>query len=141
MIRKFQKSDTEQVMKIWLSGNEEAHPFVPKEYWRSNFAMVQEQLLQAEVSVYEADGEIRGFIGLAGDYIAGIFVDGKYRSRGIGKQLLDYVKQTHDILSLGVYQKNKRAVSWYRREGFSVLSEELDEATGEVEYAMSWKKE
>ena len=28
MIREFQTSDTEQVMKIWLSGNEDAHPFV-----------------------------------------------------------------------------------------------------------------
>ena len=59
---------------------------------------------------------------------------------GIGKHLLEYVKQTHSTLSLGVYQKNKRAVSFYLREGFSILSEELDEATGETEYTMIWKE-
>lgn len=44
MIREFQTSDTEQVMKIWLSGNEDAHPFVPDGYWRSHFQEVQEAL-------------------------------------------------------------------------------------------------
>ena len=30
MIREFKISDTEQVMKLWLSGNEDAHPFYIK---------------------------------------------------------------------------------------------------------------
>lgn len=140
MIRKFQKADTEQVMQIWLSGNEDAHPFVPKEYWQSNFGMVQDQLLQAEVFVYHAYGEISGFIGIVNGYIAGIFVDQKRRSLGIGKKLLDFVKSKYDSLSLDVYKKNNRAVSFYFREGFSVLSEGLDEATGEIEYTMIWKR-
>ena len=58
MIREFQTADTEQVMQIWLNGNEDAHPFISKKYWCSNFSMVQEQLLQAEVFVYEKDGII-----------------------------------------------------------------------------------
>lgn len=74
-------------MKLWLSGNVDAHPFIPKEYWESNFSMVEEQILQAEVFLCETDGEIQGFIGIVGNYIAGIFVDKKYRSLGIGKQL------------------------------------------------------
>lgn len=139
MIRKFQKTDTAQVMQIWLNGNEEAHPFVPKEYWEANFELVQDQLLQAEVFVYHIHGEICGFIGIAGDYIAGIFVDKKHRSTGIGKQLLDYVKSKYDSLSLHVYRKNNRAAAFYFREGFSARSEEMDEATGEAEYTMVWK--
>ena len=42
MIREFQVSDTEQVMQLWISGNEDAHPFIPKEYWYSHFDEVQE---------------------------------------------------------------------------------------------------
>lgn len=30
MIREFQTADTEQVMQIWLNGNEDAHPFISK---------------------------------------------------------------------------------------------------------------
>jgi len=37
MIRVFQILDTEQVMKLWLFGNMDAHSFVPEEYWHSYF--------------------------------------------------------------------------------------------------------
>ena len=127
-------------MRLWLSGNEDAHPFIPKEYWLAHFSAVQEQILQAEIFVCETDHVIRGFIGITDGYIAGIFVDRPFRSHGIGKQLLDFTKQLHPSLSLSVYQKNQKAVSFYLREGFSVFSQSLDEDTNEREYTMIWNK-
>ena len=141
MIREFQVSDTEQVMQLWISGNEDAHPFIPKEYWYSHFDEVQEALLKANVFVYDTNGKIHGFIGVMDEYIAGIFVGRNCRSCGIGKQLLTYVKQKYDTLSLGVYQKNTQAVVFYHKEGFSILSEAVDETTDEKEYTMVWKNE
>ena len=140
MIRKFQISDTEQVMKLWFSGNMDAHSFAPEKYWKSHFDEVQEALQQADVFVYDADGKVLGFIGLINEYIAGIFVDKNYRCTGIGTQLLNFVKEKQDTLSLKVYQENPRAVAFYHREKFSILSEGMDEATGKKEYTMLWKK-
>ena len=140
MIRKFQISDTEQVMKIWLSGNMEAHSFVPEKYWQSHFKEVQEALQQADVWVYDINGNVHGFIGLINEYIAGIFVDKNYRSKGIGTQLVNFVKEKYDTLSLNVYQENPRAVAFYQSECFSVLSEGIDEDTSKKEYTMFWKK-
>ncbi len=138
MIRKFEEADAEQVMQIWLNGNVEAHPFVPEDYWVSNYQTVQKQLLLAEVYVLEEDGEIQGFIGIMDAYIAGIFVAEKHRSMGIGKRLLEYVKERYSTLSLSVYQQNKRAVDFYFREGFLVSAEGMDEETGNAEYIMIW---
>ena len=140
MIRKCLREDAGQVMKIWLDSNMEAHKFIPGEYWLSNYSMVQEQLLQAEIYIYEADRGIRGFIGIVDGYIAGVFVDRKYRSLGIGRQLLEYAKKRYSTLSLNVYKQNKRAVDFYLRERFSILSEDIEETTGEVEYTMTWEK-
>lgn len=139
IIRSFTKSDTEPVMKIWLNSNIDAHPFVPEDYWRSYYQMVGEQLSQAEVYVLESEGVIRGFIGLDGSYIAGIFVEQKHRSAGIGRQLLEHARKLHPVLSLHVYQKNQRAVDFYLREGFSVTAEGLDDETGNTELTMTWK--
>lgn len=141
MIRKYHRSDADQVMELWLAGNVDAHPFISKEYWQSHFGEVREQLSRAEVFVFEQDGRIQGFIGLVNEYIAGIFVDKNCRSRGIGRQLLAYAKEAHDALSLGVYQKNERAVAFYLREGFEVQSEALDEDTGEREYTMTMSRQ
>ena len=62
------------------------------------------------------------------------------QSCGIGKLLLDYVKDKKVSLRLNVYQKNSRAISFYQREGFIIQCEGLDEATGEKEYTMLWKR-
>ena len=63
------------------------------------------------------------------------------QSRGIGKRLLDFVKTKKTELRLNVYQKNMRAIRFYQREGFKILREGMDEATGEKDYEMTWRQE
>lgn len=140
MIRKFETRDTEQVMQIWLAANLDAHDFVPKEYWINQYPFVQEQLLQAEIYVYEQEQTIRGFVGMMGDYLAGVFVEQSCRSSGIGKSLLDCVKKHHAAFSLNVYVKNQRAVKFYLREGLSIAAKGMDKDTGEADFTMTWKK-
>lgn len=140
MIRKFETQDTERVMQIWLKVNTEAHCFVPSNYWLSQYQSVQKQLLQADIYVYERDNEIQGFAGMTADYLAGIFVDKKYRSMGIGKRLLECIKKNYPAFSLNVYQKNRRAVNFYLREGLSIVSKEIDRDTGETDYTMTWNE-
>lgn len=138
MIRRLRKDDIERVADIWLNTNISAHDFIPAKYWQDNFAAVKEMLLQAEVYVREEEKDIQGFVGLSDDYIEGIFVYEKAQSKGIGKQLLDYVKGIKKQLSLSVYQKNIRAIRFYEREHFKILQEGVDENTGEKEYQMMW---
>lgn len=84
--------------------------------------------------------QIIGFIGLTDNYIAGIFVKEAAQSKGIGKQLLNYVKEFKSVLSLSVYQKNMRAISFYQREKFTIQSENMDDCTNEKEFIMNWSK-
>ena len=115
MIRKLQKADLNDVANLWLDTNLKAHNFISAEYWNTNFEFVKEMLPQAEVYVYENDKKIHGFIGLNGEYIEGIFVEKNMRSKGIGKQLLNYVKKLKEEMCLSVYQKNYKAISFYKR--------------------------
>ncbi|MBO5458959.1 MAG: N-acetyltransferase [Lachnospira sp.] len=142
MIRKFRKNDLSIVMEIWLNTNIQTHDFISEKYWTDNYEMVKEMMPQAEVYVYEDDkvDRIDGFIGLTGDYIAGIFVRSGVRSKGIGKKLLDYVKAINPSLSLNVYQKNVRAICFYQREGFVIKSENIDYDTNEIEFVMGWSR-
>ena len=139
MIRKLQKADINRAADIWLKTNLKVHFFISEQYWISNYEFVKEMLPQAEVYVYEDDKMIQGFIGINDEYIEGIFVSDEMQSRGIGKILLDYIKDKKDRLQLKVYQKNVRAMSFYQREGFTIQSEEMDEFTGEKEYVMNWE--
>ena len=140
MIRKLRKADINKVADIWLDTNIKAHYFIPAQYWKRNFGLVKELLLQATVYVYEDKQEIQGFVGLSDEYIEGFFVSAEMQSHGIGKILLNYVKGKRNNLLLNVYQKNARAISFYQREGFEIQCNGLDEATGEKDYVMAWQQ-
>ena len=140
MIRELRKADINKVADIWLDSNIKAHYFIPAQYWKSNFELVKEMLTQAEIYVYENDKEIQGFVGMNDEYIEGIFVSDEMQSQGIGKILLNSAKDKRNRLLLNVYRKNTRAISFYQREGFEIQSESLDEATGEKDYIMIWRK-
>ena len=140
MIRKLRKADINKVADIWLDTNIKAHYFIPAQFWKRNFDLVKELLLQATVYVYEDKQEIQGFVGLSDEYIEGIFVSAEMQSQGIGKILLNYVKGKRNNLLLNVYQKNTRAISFYQREGFEIQCNGIDEATGERDYAMAWQR-
>ena len=140
MIRKLRKTDLDEVAYIWLHTNKKAHDFIAETYWDEHFEMVKGMLGDAEIYVFEEQGQIKGFVGLDGEYIAGIFVREKEQSLGIGKQLLDFAKSLKGQLKLNVYQKNERAIKFYTREQFEIQDEQTVEATGEAEYLMLWKK-
>ncbi|MCX3067128.1 GNAT family N-acetyltransferase [Cetobacterium somerae] len=140
MIRKLETKDIDVVIQIWFEANKKAHDFIPESYWLKKFDEVKSILPQAEVYVYEADSEIKGFIGLMDNYIAGIFISTECQSKGMGKELLCYAKEKKENLSLSVYAKNSRAINFYKREDFKVISENLDENTGEKEFFMRWEK-
>jgi glyoxylase-like metal-dependent hydrolase (beta-lactamase superfamily II)/ribosomal protein S18 acetylase RimI-like enzyme len=140
MIRKFKLDDLEAVMKIWLDTNIETHDFINQCYWQGNYEMVREMLPDSTLFVYETNDTIQGFIGLMGNYVAGIFINKNYQSKGIGKELLDYVKEKYTELDLQVYKKNTRAVKFYLREEFVVSKEQMDDGTGEVELVLKWTR-
>jgi putative acetyltransferase len=139
MIRKFKEDDLNTVMQIWFDTNIKAHHFISRQYWIDNYEMVKGILPKKEIYVYE-DDNTNQINGLMDNYIAGIFVNKNNQSRGIGKQLLDYVKEIKETLNLSVYQKNIRAISFYQREQFIIQSEHIDNDNNEKEFIMTWNK-
>ncbi len=142
MIRKFRASDLSDVMQIWLDTNIKAHSFISKSYWLDNYDEVKKVLPQSEIYVYEDNSinQIEAFIGLKDNYIAGLFVKEGFQSKGIGKQLLDYVKNIKSSLSLSVYYKNIRSIKFYQREQFLIQCEKLDYGSDEKELIMTWSR-
>ena len=72
--------------------------------------------------MYEDDKIIQGFVGVRNEYIEGIFVFDEMQSHGIGKILLDYIKDKKVRLQLNVYQKMSGQCLFTKEKGllFSV---------------------
>ena len=142
MIRKLKTNDIDTTMSIWLETNIKTHSFIPQKYWLDNYAMIKTIFPQAEIYVYEdaATGQIYGFIGFTDNYIEGIFIEENNQSKGVGTSLLNTVKENRSNLKLNVYKKNTNAISFYKKNGFVITSENIDKNTGEKEYTMTWNK-
>ena len=81
------------MVNLWQNGKKrKAHYFISRQYWKSNYELVKEMMSQSEVYVFEADKMIQGFVGINDEYIEGIFVSDEMQSCGIGKLLLNYIK-------------------------------------------------
>ncbi len=139
MIRNYKESDLEEMVRLWYKASITAHAFVPASFWAAQRNDMKEKYLPlAENFVFEEEEQIKGFISLVGDKICALFVDPEAQHRGIGRQLLKYAKNMKGELKLKVYKKNKRAYNFYKKSGFRVIREEIDEYTGCMQFLMEW---
>ena len=138
MIRQLQNKDIDKIMGIWLDSTIYAHKFISKEYWNENYNIVKDVYIpMSKTFIYEDNDDIRGFISIINnDFIGALFVEKNYQSQGIGKSLIDYAKNLYDNLSLAVYKENEKALEFYKKMGFKIISENINEDTNCVEYIM-----
>jgi putative acetyltransferase len=141
-IRKMKVEDVKKLTDIWLQTSLKAHDFIPGEYWHNNKSLMEEKYLpNSEVYIAQEGESIHGFIALAENHVASIFVSTELQGKGTGTLLLDYAKKLRQELTLSVYQKNVQGVGFYKSKGFKVVGETIDQPTGEKEFSMLWIKE
>lgn len=135
MIREYQPADLDNIMAIWLQGNEQAHPFVNPEFFRQNYELVKMLISMSTVYVQDLNG-VTGFIGLTENYISGLFVDEHHRKQGTGTALIEKAKQHHNELFVHVYKKNTQAIAFYLSQHFEIIEQSINEETNEEELLM-----
>lgn len=141
MIKEFKIDQLDEVMKIWIETNIDAHNFIPKEYWINNYELVKQILPTADNYVFQENNIIKGFIGIIEQsYIAGLFVKKEYQGEGIGYKLIEYSKSKYEHLTLDVFVKNEKALNFYYKNSFEVVDKKINEETKEFEYTMAFIK-
>lgn len=131
--------DYDRMTEIWLEASSEAHDFVPYGFWQRNAeAMRARYLPMAENYAYIEGGTVMAFLSLNGCHVEALFVMPSHQRRGIGKALLDKAKARCPRLTLAVYPENTGAVGFYLRNGFTVVAERINSATGHPEKVMAW---
>ncbi len=139
MIRKFQQSDLDQVIDIWLNASLSAHDFIDSGFWKSHVAAMRDTYIpSSETYIYEDNNTIKGFVSLLNDTVAALFVTPSEQGTGIGTQLVEKSKEVRKQLTLNVYKENVKSVEFYGKCGFKKVKEQLDEHTGHPELVMSF---
>ena len=142
MIRPLRAEDLNQVVEMWYCASVLAHDFIVEDFWHSQKQMMHDTYLPNSDSwVYEVDGDILGFISYYQGFIPALFVSPSTQSQGIGKQLLNSLKQQYNPLQLTVYAENPRAHQFYLKQGFQEVERKVCQHTGHQEIVMDWNTE
>jgi putative acetyltransferase len=77
-------------------------------------------------SVAEADGVPAGVLLLKGGYVDHLWVRPEFMGQGVGSALLDHAvdrarRAGFDRLTLDCFEKNEKALAFYRARGFTVV--------------------
>lgn len=81
--------------------------------------------------VYD-DEFVKGMIHIAGNEIKELYVDPFFAGQGIGSALIEFAIKQKNCNCLWVLEKNRKAIRFYQRHGFSLTDEkQLQEGTPE----------
>ena len=132
MIRKQTEKDIDQIMNIWYKSSTLAHPFLNSEFVEKvKKDMRNIYIPNADTWVFEENDIIYGFISMIGNEIGGLFVLPNDQSRGIGTQLVDFIKKQHKEIEVEVFEKNNIGRSFYNKYGFELINKSNDKGSGE----------
>lgn len=142
MIREMHKEDIDSVMDIWITSTIKAHPFIGQDYWLKHYRNVKSKYLSvAKTYVAIEDDVIVGFISILKDYFIGaLFIIPGRQGRKFGEALLNHGKQLYPTLRAHAYEKNPRAVNFYKRQGFEAIGKQENVDSHFIEYVFDWTK-
>lgn len=141
MIRPYADEDLGELLDVWYRPSLIAHSFLTEDFFDQERIQIAERWLPvAETMVYETDGRVVGFLAMIGNEVGAIFVDPHFQGRGIGRALMDTVRDSHPFLELDVFEANSGGRRFYDAYGFEFVDRHLSEATGQPELRLRFER-
>jgi len=132
-LRPYRNDDLEAVLSAWENASRVGHPFLTEAFLAQERKNIVELYIpNSETWVLEVDGQVVGFMGLAGNEVGGLFLQPAYHGRKLGKLMMDKALELHGDLEVEVFEKNVIGRRFYDQYGFELMESKLHEPTGEV---------
>jgi putative acetyltransferase len=142
MIRGLVDTDVKDAASFWLAAELDEYDYLPA-FQRLNevkaLRVFEEQIrAKCDVSVFESDGRVKGFVATQGPMIDRLYVHPTDQRQGVGAALLEWAKaESPEGLTLFTHQQNARARSFYEKHQFVAVKfgvSPAPECVPDVEY-------
>lgn len=119
MIRKREEKHNIEIINVWYEASSLAHPFLEADFVEKAKKDLRDIYIpNTETWVYEDNNTVIGFISMLGNEIGGLFVLPNNHFKGIGTQLVNFIKESHSELDVEVFEKNAIGRAFYEKYGF-----------------------
>lgn len=112
----------EQLLKVWEGSVKATHLFLTAEEIESIKAYVPQALREVPcLIIAENENQMPiGFMGIADQHLEMLFILPEERGKGLGRALLQYGIEKHNVRDLAVNEQNPLAKGFYEHMGFEV---------------------
>ena len=127
-----QVEDFSRVVQVWEASVRETHHFLTEADIQFFKPLVRDELHPTVglACVRDGEGQVVGFVGVAGRKVEMLFIDPRWRGQGIGRRLLKHAVNTLGARVVDVNEQNEQAVGFYLRMGFEVERRSELDSTG-----------
>jgi len=130
MIRKYKETDIDEILEVWFQASSMAHPFLDEEFMGMEKRNIRDVYMpNTDTWVFEDRDMIIGFISMMGNEVGAIFVRPDYHGRGVGRQLMDFVADFHEVMEVEVFERNVVGRAFYDKYGFEFVEELIHKET------------
>ena len=121
-----------EIVKLWEDSVRKTHTFLSEEEIIKLRPLVSLTVKKVEMLLIakEENGTLMGFMGIENQKIEMLFVSPAFFGKGIGKALLLSAVEQYDAMFVDVNEQNSKALEFYKRNGFSVLSRSKTDRAG-----------
>ena len=142
-IRDYCPTDLEKTAAVWLTSTIKGQAFLPQEHWLALYRTIYHKLLPFDWETFLAqeNDQIEGMLSFsAPGQIAALFVGPSCQHKGHAGALLGFAKEKFDRLEAWVYTLNESALHFFEKNGFAIVSEELEPDTGLTKKLLVWQR-
>ncbi|MBL7638046.1 acetyltransferase [Atlantibacter hermannii] len=108
------------LIPVWENAVRATHDFLSEQDIAALRAQIPDYFPMVTLRVCrDPQGQIQGFVGLAGETIEMLFIDARSRGKGIGRALLTWAIE-QGANQLDVNEQNPQALAFYQHCGFEV---------------------
>jgi putative acetyltransferase len=123
-IRRAQETEHTALVMVWERSVRATHDFLAEADIVHLRPLVAEYFAGSPTDLWvltdEKDVPI-GFLGLAGESIAALFIDPTHQGQGGGRRLVSHAQELCGALAVDVNEQNVRACGFYEALGFAVV--------------------
>ncbi|WP_374951497.1 GNAT family N-acetyltransferase [Mucilaginibacter sp.] len=125
------KAEYPHLIDLWENSVRATH-----HYLTEDDIAVYKQLLQykylSQVKLYctRQNGQMTGFVGIAGDLVHMLFIHPHAMGKGAGKRLLEFAIDQKQVKKVNVNEQNEQAKGFYRYMGFDVTGRSETDGAG-----------
>ena len=121
-----------ELINVWEKSVRSSHFFLTEKDIAFYKPLIRNQYLQAVrlFVIRDENQKINAFLGLSDEMIEMLFVDPTAQRRGLGSILIDFAYEKENIKFVDVNEDNKRALSFYLKKGYKIISRDAFDNQG-----------